>query len=326
MRLRTFCCFAARPLLPSLACVVLSLGCDRDKAGQNAPSDQSDSAPAPSASAPSANDAPAEGDKPSAKELAKQMQDLHPMEEVQKVVNPKGLSPYSGPTGSVRGIVKVTGDEAPELPEVLAKMEAKCDLSQSMFGKVFREGEGRTLGDVLVAVTEYEGYVPSGEVDVPVFAKGCAWQSRTIAMTYGQRLTIDGVDNRPYVPEILGQPMPAQLFVLPTAPPVKLPPRKPGRKKLVDSMRLYNVAELFVLPYATFDVTGRDGKFQIDGIPTGKVKINALLPQTGAVEGKEITIEAGKTTEVEFTLSFSREAYDRMEKPTPLDELPAPGQ
>ena len=86
-----------------------------------------------------------------------------------------------------------------------------------------------------------------------------------MAMTFGQRLSIDGADALTYVPEILGQPMPAQLFVLPTAPPVMLPPKKPGRSKLVDSVRLYNVAELFVLPYATTDVTGLDGKFEIAG-------------------------------------------------------------
>src|SRR5690606_7300758 len=110
------------------------------------------------------------------------------------------------------------------------------------FGKVYREGAGRTLADVLVAVTEYDGYVPAKTVDVPVRVEGCAWKSRTIAVTFGQRLAIEGLDNRPYVPEILGQPMPAQLFVLPTNPVVKIPPKKPGRFKLIDSMRLYNVA------------------------------------------------------------------------------------
>jgi hypothetical protein len=143
-------------------------------------------------------------------------------------------------------------------------------------------------------------------------------------VTFGQRLSITGADNQPYVPEILGQPMPAQLFALPTAPPVGLPPKQPGRFKLVDSMRLYNVAELFVLPYATVDVTEIDGKFEITGIPVGKVKINALSPQTGAVDGKEITISADQTTEVNFELSFDKAAYDAAPKATPLDEIPGP--
>jgi hypothetical protein len=191
---------------------------------------------------------------------------------------------------------------------------------------LFREGEKRELADVLVAVTKYEGYVPSQEVDVKVWGKGCAWDKRTFAMTHGQRLQIHGVDNRPYVPELLGQPMPAQLFVLPTAPPVQIAPKKPGRFQLVDSMRLFSVAEVFVLPYATIDVTEADGTFEITGIPVGEIQINALLPQTGATDGKAVKIEAGKATVVDFELHFDRAAYDKAPKPTPLDELPAPGE
>lgn len=310
----------SRARMASLSIVIYGAGllaCDPAKEPKKV-----DPAPTPAVAKPGSDPTKA----PSAKDMRAKTSDLPPAEEIRKVVNPRGLESYSGPTGSVSGVVRITGDQAPDLPEVLAKMEDKCDLSRSMFGKVFREGDGRTLADVLIAVTEYEGYVPAKGTDVPIWAKGCAWESRTIAMTYGQRLSIDGADNRPYVPEILGQEMPAQLFVLPTAPPVKLPPKTPGRKKLVDSMRLFNVAELFVLPYATVDVTGLDGKFRIDGIPVGKVKINALLPQTGAVQGEEITIEEGKVTEVDFELSFDSEAYEQREKPTPLDELPAPKQ
>ena len=262
--------------------------------------------------------------KPGAKEAAKIIAALPSTEKVQAIVNVGKKKPYKGPTGSVRGIVRATGDKSPELPKVVAKIEKNCERALEMFGTLFREGPKRELADVLVAVTEYDGYVPAERVDVPVWGKGCAWESRTIAITYGQRLAIDGVDNRPYVPEILGQPMPAQLFVLPTAPAVQLPPKKPGRFKLVDSMRLYNVAELFVLPYRTVDVTGEDGKFIIKGIPVGKVKINAILPQTGAVSGQEIVIEEGKVTEVELELGFDATIYEKAPKPTPLDELPAP--
>lgn len=262
--------------------------------------------------------------KPSAKAAAKIISTLPDEAIVQSVVNPKKLEPYSGATGSVRGVVLATGDPPPALPEVLAKMEATCTKSRAMYGTLFREGPQRELADVLVAVTEYEGFVPAKNPEVKVLAEGCAWPARTVAMTFGQKLLIDGADNRPYVPELLGQPMPAQLFVLPTAPPVELPPKKPGRFKLVDSMRLFNVAEVFVLPYATVAVTDEVGRFEITGIPVGTVKVNALLPETGAVAGQEITIEADKATELKFELTFDRAAYDKKEKPTPLDELPAP--
>jgi hypothetical protein len=328
MTLRIFSCSpfrlwpSPRPGTSILLCTAfIFCGCDGKKPTGSAEVKPS-AGEVQGASSGGTSGAPA--DKPGAKEAAKIVSALPPADKVLAVVNSGDAKPYAGPTGSVRGIVTATGDKAPDLAEVLAKMDANCDVSRQMFGKLFREGEKRELADVLVAVTEYKGYVPADGVDVPVWGKGCAWESRTIAITYGQRLSIAGVDNRPYVPEILGQPMPAQLFALPTAPPVQLPPQRPGRFKLVDSMRLYNVAELFVLPYRTVAVTRADGQFLIKGIPVGKAKINALLPQTGAVSGQEITIEAGKVTEVNFELTFDAAAYEKLPKDTPLDELPAP--
>lgn len=276
--------------------------------------------PAPSSSAAEVS----EKEKPSAKEARELSEAFPPEDKVRAVTNPKKREPYGGPVGSVIGVIQASGDPVPPTPHELQKMEANCTDSRTMFGTLFREGKNRELADVLVAVTEYEGFVPAKEKYVVVKAKGCAWDRRTIAMTYGQSLEIQGIDNRPYVPELLGQPMPAQLFVLPTAPSVRIPPQKPGRYMLVDSMRLFNKAEVFVVPYATVDVTGLDGKFEIKGIPAGKVKVSALLPQTMAVTEKEVTIQAGQTTVVDLTIPFSRAQYDKMEKPPLLEERPSP--
>ena len=310
------------PVVPSVlvlaASVVLSAGCDRDK--DTGPK-ETDPTVAPKGQG--AQEAP--GTKqPSAKEARELTSNLPPAERVQSIVNPKKATPYSGKTGTVRGIVRATGDAPPELPEVLAKMDANCTTSRVTFGKLFREGPERELADVLVAVTGYEGFVPAKGTEVEVRAEGCAWDSRTIVMTFGQRLNIDGTDNRPYVPEILGQAMPAQLFVLPTAPPVQLPPKGPGRFKLVDSMRLYNIAEVFVLPYATAAVSNLDGEFEITGIPVGEVTVNALLPQTGVVAEKKVTVSADAVTEVEFSLAFDAKDWSSKPKQVPLDEIPGP--
>lgn len=284
----------------------------------------------PKAGSPTAAEQPASGtgglpgdpDSPSAKEARKLASVLPPEEKVQPIVNPKGLPPHAGPTGGVRGVVRATGDAPARLPRILSKIEQGCTRSADTFGVVFREGKDRALADVLVAVTGYEGYVPTEGSEVVVEGEGCAWDRRTVVMTYGQRVRIVGKDKRAYVPEILGQPTPAQLFVMPSAPSVDISPRQPGRFKLVDSMRLYNIAELFVLPYATADVTDLSGEFEIERIPAGPVKVNAFLPQTGAVVEKEVTIKEGKVIELEFELPFDRTIWDQTPQPTPLDELP----
>ena len=319
MNLSSFSWPLARAVIPLLGLSLLFVGCTESKKENVTPP-----TPKPAVEQEKKEVEATRSDEVSAKAASKIISDLPDKKLVDAVVNPKALPPYVGPTGSVRGVVRATGDPAPELPAVLAKIEQSCDRARSVYGVLFREGEKRELADVLVAVTKYEGYVPSQEIDRKVFGKGCAWDKRTYAVTYGQRLQIHGVDNRPYVPELLGQAMPAQLFVLPTAPPVQIAPKKPGHFQLVDSMRLFSVAEVYVLPYPTADVTELDGTFEVEGIPVGEVQINAFLPQTGATVGKTVTVKAGEATVVDFELPFDRKAYDKLPKPTPLDELPGP--
>ena len=232
-------------------------------------------------------------------------------EKLQKVVNPLNQEAYSGATGTVRGVVKVTGDSAPVLPKLLRDMESTCDRARQLFGRQFREGEGRTLGDVFVAVTGYDGFVPAKTNEIKVEAKGCAWNRRTYGVTLGQYLQIEGADRRAYVPELLGQPMPAQLFVLPTAPPVILPPQKPGRYVLLDSMRLYNTAEVFVVAYTTFDVTDLDGKFEISNVPVGSLKLNAFSPALAKTVEQTVEVKADEVTNVALEIQFELPASSK---------------
>jgi len=249
-------------------------------------------------------------EKPTAKEVRDVLATPVSQADIDQVVNPKGLSAYAGPTGSVRGVVRVTGDPPIEHPDVLAKIARDCGTAApALYGKTPREGAGRTLADALVAVTGYDAFVPQKEKARLIQGKGCAWEARTIALTFGQNLRIAAGDNRPYVPDLLGQRMPAQLFAMPGAEPVSLPPRKPGRFTLVDSMRLYATAEVFVVPYPTVTVTGVDGTFEIAGIPVGKVKVNALLPATMAVAEQQVEVKAGETTVVDFSLAFDAKVY-----------------
>lgn len=232
-----------------------------------------------------------------------------PLDVVSRAVNPRQEPVYSGPAGSVRGVVTVTGDPAPAQPDVLAKIGEDCAPAREVYGHVFREGPGRTLADVLVAVTGYQGYVPAQHSIVELPASGCAWASRTIAVTFGQRIDVQAKDRKAYVPDLLGANMPAQLIALPGGASSSVYAQSPGRYALVDSLRIYSMADVLVLKYATHDVTGLDGKFQIERIPAGKVRVSALLPATGETVEREITIEPSRTAEVKFELPFDEKKY-----------------
>lgn len=302
---------ASAPLRRALAVSVVAAGalllsgCDRSATSGGAPKD---SAPATEAK-PSTDTTSAES-KPSAAEA---QAPVVPPEKVLDVVNPKRTPAYEGPTGRVAGRVTVTGDQPPEMREVLAQITGNCPGAREAFQHAYRQGAERRLADVLVAVTGYKGYLPARGEAITVEASGCAWSTRTVAVMYGQRLDIVSKDQNTYVPELFGQPWPVQLFATPGGAPVSLTPQKPGHYVLLDSMRLFNAADVYVLAYPTFDVTGLDGAFEIDGVPVGKVQVNALLPISGVTAEREVTVEAGQTATINLEIAFDRAAFDKSE-------------
>ncbi|HEX6765407.1 MAG TPA: hypothetical protein VF103_08020, partial [Polyangiaceae bacterium] len=133
---------------------------------------------------------------------------------VSDAVNPDGKTAYAGPSGTVEGRVVATGDKAPELPEA-QQIPEKCAGARPFYSKLFREGEGRALADVFVAVTGYREYVPAKEPAKRFVAKGCAFDTRTIALTFGQRLEVVSGDTEAYIPELVGERGQAQIVATP---------------------------------------------------------------------------------------------------------------
>jgi hypothetical protein len=224
-------------------------------------------------------------------------------------VNPENEPAYSGPTGSVRGIVTATGDPAPIATAHLAQIKGPCPEAREAYGHVFREGMMRSLADVLVAVTGYSGYVPATEPKQTISARGCAFSTRTVSLTFGQAIDVISKDREGYAPNLLGSHMQAQMLALPGGAPSTLYPPQPGHYELTDSIKVFMLADVYVLKYATHDVTSLDGRYEIKGIPVGKVRLNALLPATNTSIEKEIEIKAGETLEVPLELRFDAKAY-----------------
>jgi hypothetical protein len=243
---------------------------------------------------------------------------------VAKIVNPAGALPYAGPTASLRGVVRITGDPAPAQDAALPQVPPSCSEANDFYGKLFREGPGRTLADVLVAVTDYgEKYVPAPGPNHRVMVRDCAWQSRTIALTFGQDITVVNEGKKPHVPELVGAHSPARLVSIPGGDPVKLYPMKPGRYNLLDMMNIFMQADVFVVKYATHAVTGLDGRYTISGLPAGEVTVNAFSPQAELVEHRKVRLSAGQTAEADFTLRFDQNRYANTH-PAPSSSITSP--
>lgn len=224
--------------------------------------------------------------------------------QVLRAVDLSGEPPYSGPTGSLRGVITVTGDAAPDRPRTVAEIPNKCAAARATYAKLFREGPGRTLADALVAVTGYKGFIPATDPVRLVVGRDCAWQARTIALTFGQRLDVESRGDKPYMPELIGSRMRVQMVAVPGGSPVQLYPNRPGHYELVDRVFRFMSADVLVVKYPTFSVTGLDGKYEIDGIPVGPVTVTAFLPATMQKAQKRVVVKVGQTMVVNLSVPY----------------------
>jgi hypothetical protein len=219
---------------------------------------------------------------------------------------PQTSAAPSGSVGTVRGVVRIVGDDSPPMPKSNQIPVGKCFTAHKMHGKVFRKGPNGEIADVLVAVTEYASPVSLPKAPVEVELKDCAISQRTIVMAPGQELHAKNVGIVPAIPHLKGAPQAALVVAVPGGEPIKLTPINPGRYLLVDESHDYATADVFVLNFPTADVTDELGTFEIKGIPTGKVKLSALLPDAGVTVEQQVVVEANKTTEVALELRFDR--------------------
>jgi len=272
-----------------LACLALAVGCKRS---EQAPSPS----PSASAAAPKASAAPVVLRAPVAAGI--------PVEpaKIAAVVNRNNEPAWTGNPGTVRGLVTATGDRPPK--QKLTDVPAGCERATEMYGTLFREGMMRSLADVLVTVTEYKGYVPAREDTVLLAASGCAWDRRTIAVTYGQRIDVVSKDKRSYMPQLLGGSKQAILLATPGGAPVPLYPSQPRAYQVVDAANEFMVSNLIVLRYSTHAVTRLDGHYEIGGIPPGEVKVTAFLPAIMGIVEKKVTVPAGGSLNVDFEIPF----------------------
>ena len=271
-----------------------ALGCGN--AGGPAPAPSGSAAPRPAASASGSGSAV-----PAVETYGVPIGIPGDPKKVVEAVNGKHQPPHAGPRGTITGRVKMEGDPP---PETKLTFQARCKDASVTYNKLFRVGLDGALADAMVAATGYQGYVPPAGPAAKVPIRGCAASKRTVVMTYGQRLEVANIDQLdPYVPFLDGAVSVAGQVAIPGGEAVKLYPQEPGRYMLRDQMPSGLLADVFVLKYATHDVTGLDGVYEIKNVPVGKVRVDVYLPVLGKGAGKEIEVKEGEN-KVDFTLTF----------------------
>lgn len=236
-----------------------------------------------------------------------------PPASVSSVLNPMGVSEYKGAVGSVEGTVLVVGPPAPAVHIEAAKCPAAIDT----YGKLFREGTPATpngprpLADaVVVAVGWGTGYWVPDKSDVVHVTVGtnCAYPSRTIAMTYGQRLEVSNQSTQLFAPVIDQDPAPAIMVAPPklAGDPVKLYPEKAGFFTISDRMEPFVKEDLYVFRHPMHAVTDTDGHYRIDGIPVGAtITVGASMAELSSKAKTTVEIKENVVTHApDITLTY----------------------
>lgn len=294
-------------VFPLVVCAAALSGCQKDepaKTGDSAKPEQ-----------PAAMTSAASGAAPSASSSASAVATPFPVAvpvdaaAVAKVINPKAEAPYAGAKAALRGVVRITGDEAPATN--IKFPVGKCGEAAATYGKLFRVGLEGAAADVLVAVTGYKGFVPAKSDAVKTTIHGCAFSRKTMAVAFGQRIEVSNLDKlESYMPYLDGAPKNAVLVAVPGGAPVQLQAVEPGHYMIRDELpNPFLTMDVFVVAYATHDVTGLDGKYAVEGIPVGDVRVSAFLPSINKVVEKTITVKEGDNT-LDLTLEYDAKKDD----------------
>jgi hypothetical protein len=225
-----------------------------------------------------------------------------PTASVAKMVNPDNLPAYTGQTGSVEGTVTVKGLKAPATPADFAR----CPDAEKIWGRLFREGEGRTLADVVVAVTGYEGfYVPEKEESKQIVIRGCGFEQRTLTMTFGQRVAVKNEAAEFWTPILEPGPNMVLRMATPKGDPVFIYPKHPGHYILRDRDRRYSEVDVYAFLHPLHTTTNLEGKYRIDGVPVGKLKVNARHPRIDFEQTIDIEVKPAVIHKVDLVIEYS---------------------
>jgi hypothetical protein len=237
-----------------------------------------------------------------------------PTASVAAAVNPDKLPAYTGPTGSVEGTVTVIGDPAPATPQDFSR----CPDAEKIWGHAFREGPRgakgeRPLADAIVVVTGYKGfYLPEKQEAAAISIEGCGYTTRTLTMTFGQRLEIKNLTQDFWSPVLEPRPSPVLMMATPRGDAVRIYPKTPGHHLLIDRDRHYVVVDVWAFLHPLHASSALTGYYRIDGLPVGKVKVQSTHPNIDGNAEADLTVVAGVVHKVDLVIkNVNRDAGAR---------------
>ena len=210
--------------------------------------------------------------------------------------------------------------DGPPSPNVPLLGTGKCPAAIDTFGKQFRDGPAakpggpRPLADAVVTVTGFEKvpgyqgfYVPEkNDVVRLTIGTNCSYPTRTLAITYGQRLEILNQTKMLFAPLIDDISTPAVMVAPPSGSgeAIKIYPQQAGYFMMSDRLEPFVHEDLYVFRHPLHAVTDRAGHYRIDGVPVGTVKVGVYHPGAKAAGEAQVQFLEGVVQKADVALTF----------------------
>jgi|GEM_PF-654676 len=192
--------------------------------------------------------------------------------------------------------------------EKLIPMDPTCRAMQAKppttrFYLVNDEGD---LADVVVVVTKGLPHQPWSLVQKPllVTARNCFFEPYISAIQSGQTVTFQCVDstleNFHLTPGSGSRYREANFALFPDRPPISLTlDHAEEFLRIKSDLHPWMFAYITIVDHPFFAVTGADGRFQIEGLPSGKYTVTATHRKAGALKA-DFVIGDDWSKEVDF--------------------------
>jgi plastocyanin len=204
-------------------------------------------------------------------------------------------APHAEPRGTIAGVVRYTG----KVPET--KVIPTTDGSTVKHRDLIVDPRSKGLRDVVAAL---EDAPPQGKVKkanpVVMDQKDMVFVPRVMAVQHGQVVRFENSDscNHSVLANSTVEANQFNMFVLQGKPFEHAFEAQKHPVQLGCSLHPWMRAWIYVAPHPWFSLSDDRGRFRIAEVPPRKYTLLLRHADTGLLERRQVTVEAGKTAEV----------------------------
>jgi plastocyanin len=211
-------------------------------------------------------------------------------------------------TGSIVGVVTLEGE--PPKPQ---RIEITTDIATCGSAPKYEEdllvGPNHGIANAVVSIPDAPSAAPVGQAapgkEVQMDQRGCRYEPHVLAFQVGTTVEVinsDGTLHNVHTHSKLNRPLNLAQPSFKKVLRVKLD--HPEIVHVTCDQHNWMSGWWFVAPNPYYAVSDRAGHFKISGVPPGKYQLQVWQEVLGTIS-KPVTVEAGRTTSVNFVVNLA---------------------